>query len=55
MKSINRSAATAIAAALAVAVLGLVYVKIHVSPGVGNVGGMRINCRPEISVLDLRF
>lgn len=29
--------------------------KIHVSPGVGNVGGMRINCRPEISVLDLRF
>jgi predicted MPP superfamily phosphohydrolase len=26
---------------------------LHVSPGVGNLHGMRFNCRPEISVLDL--
>ncbi len=29
--------------------------KIYVSPGVGNLHGLRINCRPEISILDLRF
>ena len=27
--------------------------KIHVSPGVGNLHGLRINCRPEISVLEV--
>jgi predicted MPP superfamily phosphohydrolase len=26
---------------------------LHISPGVGNLHGMRFNCRPEISVLDL--
>ena len=26
---------------------------VYVSPGVGNLHGMRLNCRPEISVLDL--
>ncbi len=28
--------------------------KIYVSPGVGNLHGMRINCRPEISILEIR-
>jgi uncharacterized protein len=28
--------------------------KMYVSPGVGNLHGVRINCRPEISVLELK-
>ncbi len=28
--------------------------KIYVSPGIGNLHGMRINCRPEISILDVK-
>lgn len=26
---------------------------IHTTPGIGNLGGVRLNCRPEVSVLDL--
>ena len=29
--------------------------KIHVSAGVGNLHGVRLNCRPEISILDIRL
>lgn len=27
---------------------------IHVSAGIGNVGGVRFNCRPQVNILDLR-
>ena len=28
--------------------------QIHTTPGIGNFGGIRFNCRPEVSVLNLR-
>jgi predicted MPP superfamily phosphohydrolase len=27
--------------------------QVYVSRGVGNVGGVRVNCRPEVTLLDL--
>jgi predicted MPP superfamily phosphohydrolase len=27
--------------------------QVYVTRGVGNIGGVRLNCRPEVTVLDL--